>query len=193
MLRDGRNRSRRMNPWLYYPLAIALLLACTACWLANLFTLPGNWGIVALAALFAWLVPVSGSRGVSFTTVGIMLAAAVIGEVIESAAGAAGAAREGASRRSIVFSLIGAIAGSIGGVAIGAPIPIVGSLVAALVGGSVGAFAGAYFGEATLQRPHADRVAIGRAAVIGRLWGTAGKFAVGAVMLAIVGLDILFV
>jgi uncharacterized protein YqgC (DUF456 family) len=182
-----------MNPWLYYPLAIALLVACTACWLANLLSLPGNWGIVALAALFAWLVPAAGSRGVSFTTVGVLLAAAVIGEIVESAAGAAGAAREGASRRSIVFSLIGAIAGSIGGAAVGAPVPVIGSLIAALVGGSIGAFAGAYFGEATLERPHADRVAVGRAAVIGRLWGTAGKFAVGAVMLAVAGVDALFV
>jgi uncharacterized protein YqgC (DUF456 family) len=182
-----------MDAWLYYLLAIGLVLACGVCWLANLFSLPGNWGIAALVALFAWLVPVVGSRGVSFTTVGILVALAAIGEAIEFAAGAVGAAKVGASRRSIWFSLVGAMAGSIGGAAMGVPIPVIGSLVAAVVGGSVGAFAGAYLGESSLERSRSERVAIGKGAVIGRLWGTVGKFAVGAVMLAVAGVDALFV
>jgi uncharacterized protein YqgC (DUF456 family) len=180
-----------MNVWLYYTLAIVLVIACGVCWLANLFSLPGNWGIAALAALFAWLVPAVGSRGVSFTAVGILVALATVGEVIEFAAGAVGAAKVGASRRSIWFSLVGAMAGSIGGAALGVPIPVIGSLVAALVGGSVGAFAGAYLGESSLNRSHTERLSIGKGAVIGRLWGTVGKFAVGAVMLAVASVDAL--
>jgi uncharacterized protein YqgC (DUF456 family) len=182
-----------VNVWLYYTLAIVLVLACGVCWLANLFTLPGNWGIAALVALFAWLVPSVGSRGVSFTSVGILVALAAVGEAIEFAAGAVGAAKVGASRRSIWYSLVGAMAGSIGGAAMGMPIPVIGSLVAALVGGSLGAFAGAYLGESSLERTHGERVAVGKGAVIGRLWGTVGKFAVGAAMVAVAGVDALFV
>lgn len=181
-----------MNPWLYYTLALALILACGVCWLANLLTLPGNWAIVALVALFAWLVPATSSRGITFTSVGILAALAAIGEVIEFAAGAAGAAKVGASRRSIWFSLVGAFAGSIAGAAIGVPIPVIGSLIAALAGGSIGAFAGAYVGESSHERTHAERFAVGKGAVIGRLWGTVGKFAVGAVMLAVAAVDALF-
>ena len=182
-----------MDAWLYYLLAIVLLLACGVCWLSNLFALPGNWALAALVAAFAYFVPVDGSRGVSWTSVGIVVALAVAGEIVEFAAGAVGAAKVGASRRSIWLSLVGAMIGSIGGAAIGAPIPIIGSLVAALVGGSAGAFIGAYLGETSIERSHGERFAVGKGAMIGRLWGTVGKFAVGAVMLAITAVDALFV
>jgi uncharacterized protein YqgC (DUF456 family) len=182
-----------MNPWLYYLLAAALVLAGGVCWLSNLLALPGNWALVGLAALFAWLVPVEGSRGVTWTAVGIVTVLAVVGEIVEFAAGAAGAAKVGASRRSIWFSLVGAMIGSIAGAAAGAPIPIIGSLVAALVGGSIGAFVGAYVGESKAERSHAERFAVGKGAALGRLWGTVGKFAVGAVMLAVVAVDALLV
>jgi uncharacterized protein YqgC (DUF456 family) len=181
-----------MNPWLYYLLAVLLILAAGACWLSNLLTLPGNWAIVGIAALFAWLASSIESRGVSWTTVGVLAALAAAGEVIEFAAGAAGAAKVGASRRSVWLSLVGGLVGSMAGAAVGAPIPVVGSLVAALVGGSIGAFAGAYLGESTVRRPHAERMAVGTGAVVGRLWGTLGKFAVGAVMLGVLTVDALF-
>ena len=181
-----------MNPWLYYTLAIALVLAGVVCWLANLLSLPGNWGIVALAALFAWLVPMDESRGLSWKAVGILVALAAVGELIEFAAGAAGAAKAGASRRAMMLSLAGAMVGSIAGAAAGAPIPIIGSLVAALAGGSIGAFAGAYVGESWAEGSHEQSVAVGKGAVIGRLWGTLGKFAVGAAMLALTAIDALF-
>lgn len=182
-----------MDPWLYYALAVALVLASGVCWLTNLFSLPGNWALVGLAALFVYLVPATTDRGVSWTTVAVLAALAVLGEILELAAGAAGAAKQGASRRAVVLSLVGAMAGSIGGAIVGVPIPIVGSLIAALVGGAAGAFAGAYLGETWKQRPHAAGMAVGKAAFIGRLWGAVGKFAVGAAMLGVLTVDALFV
>jgi len=182
-----------MNPWLYYTLAVLLVLAGGLCWLSNLFSLPGNWLLLGLVALFAFLVPEIKTRGVDWTTVGILLALAVVGEVIEFAAGAAGAAKQGASRRAMLLSLLGAIVGSIFGATAGLPIPVIGSMVGALLGGSAGAFAGAYLGEVWSERPHAAGVAVGRAAFIGRLWGTVGKFAVGGVMLGVTAADALFV
>lgn len=182
-----------MNPWLYYPLALALIAGCGICWLSNLLSLPGNWVLLGLVGLFAWLVPPEGSRGITGTTVAILLALAVVGEIVEFATGAVGAAKQGASRRSVWLSLVGALVGSIGGAMVGAPIPVVGSMAAALLGGSVGAFGGAYWGEVTSERTHAKGVAVGKAAFIGRLWGTVGKFAVGAVMLGVATVDVLFV
>jgi uncharacterized protein YqgC (DUF456 family) len=182
-----------MNPWLYYTLAIAVVLGGAACWLSNLFSLPGNWGLFALAALFAYFVPESPDRGLSWQAVGLVGVLALAGEIIEFAAGAAGAARQGASRRAVVLSLVGAMAGSIGGAIAGLPIPIVGPIVAALLGGAAGAFAGAYLGETWKERPHSTGVAVGKAAFIGRIWGTVGKFAVGAVMLGVLTVDALFV
>jgi hypothetical protein len=155
----------------------------------NLVALPGNWIVVGAAALFAWLLPVEAGRGISWTTVAVLLGLAVFGEVVEFVAGAAGAARQGASRRAIVLSIVGAVAGSIVGLGIGAPIPIIGSLVMAVLGGAGGAFAGAYLGETWKGRDEPERLAAGRGAFFGRIWGTVGKLAVGAVMLAIVTYD----
>lgn len=181
-----------MSPWLYYLLAGALVLACGACWLSNLISLPGNWGVVALTAAFAFLLPSSESRGIVPATVAIVAGLAVLGEVLEFVAGAAGAAKSGASRRSVVLSLVGAMIGGIAGALAGAPIPVIGSLVAAVVGGSLGAFAGAYLGESWQRRPLGERWAAGKGAAVGRFWGTIGKFAVGGIMVGITAVDALF-
>src|SRR5882757_7723861 len=172
-----------MQAWLYYIWAIALVFACGLAWLTTLVALPGNWLIVGCSALFAWIVSYDSGRGITWTTVAVLAGLAVLGEVIEFAAGAAGAAKQGASKRSVALAMVGAVVGSILGLAIGSPILIVGSFVMALVGGATGAFFGAYLGEAWKGRPHDARVAAGRGAFTGRIWGTVGKLAVGAIML----------
>lgn len=181
-----------MNIWLYYTLALLLICGGGLCWLSNLFSLPGNWLLLGLVALFAWLASAETGRGISWMTVGILAGLAVIGEVIEFFAGAAGAAKQGASKRSIFYSLVGGMAGSIMGAMAGLPVPVIGSLIAALLGGSLGAFAGAYLGEKSVERPHGESIAVARGAFTGRLWGTVGKFAVGAVMLGVATVDALF-
>jgi uncharacterized protein YqgC (DUF456 family) len=178
--------------WAYYLWALLLVAGSVLAWLTNMVTLPGNWLVVGLAALFAWLATDAGGRGVTWTSVAVLLGLAVAGEVIEFVAGAAGAAKQGASRRAVVLALIGAMVGSVVGLGIGAPIPIVGSLVMAVLGGAAGAFAGAYLGETWKGRLHVERTAAGRGAFFGRIWGTVGKLAVGAVMVAVVAWDALF-
>ena len=181
-----------MEAWVYYLWALLLVLACGAAWLTTLVTLPGNWIIVGLAALFAWLQPANSGRGISWTAVAMLLGMAVLGEIIEFAASAAGAAKQGASKRGVALSMVGAVVGSVIGIAIGLPIPILGSFVMALLGGAAGAFFGAYLGEAWKGRANDERVAAGRGAFAGRIWGTVGKLAVGAVMLVIVAWDAFF-
>jgi uncharacterized protein YqgC (DUF456 family) len=175
--------------WVYYPSAILLIALCIVAWLTSLLTLPGNWIVVALAAGFAWLFPHDAGRGISWTVVGIGLALAVVGEVIEFAASAAGAAKQGASRRSVLLSLVGAMVGSIVGLMIGTPVPVLGSFVMALVGGAGGAFAGAYLGEMWKGRAEHERIAAGQGAFTGKIWGTLGKLACGAVIVAMIAVD----
>lgn len=179
--------------WVYYPAAAVLVLLCACAWATSIFTLPGNWIVVALAAGFAWLFPkVDDGRGLTWTVVGIALALAVLGEVLEFVAGAAGAAKQGASKRAVFLSLVGALAGSLAGVAIGTPVPVLGSFVMALLGGAGGAFAGAYLGELWKGRSEQERRAAGHGAFVGKLWGTLGKLACGAVIVALVAVDAFF-
>ncbi len=179
--------------WTYYLWALLLVAGSGAAWMTNLVALPGNWIVVGLAALFAWLVvDDDAERGMTWTTVAVLLGLAVVGEVVEFVAGAAGAAKQGASRRAIALAMVGAIVGSVLGLGIGAPIPVVGSLVMAVLGGAAGAFGGAYLGEAWKGRGEPERTAAGRGAFFGRIWGTVGKLAVGAVMVAIVAWDAFF-
>jgi len=178
--------------WTYYLWALLLVATCCVVWLLNLVALPGNWLIVGGAALFAWLMPENAVGGMTWTTVAVLLGLAIVGELVEFAAGAAGAAKQGASKRGVALAMIGAIVGSVLGLAVGAPIPLVGSFIMALLGGAAGAFAGAYLGETWKGRPEVDRVAVGRGAFAGRIWGTVGKLAVGAIMLALVAWDAFF-
>src|SRR4051812_40676587 len=181
-----------MEAWLYYLGAVALVSACGLAWLTTLVALPGNWLIVGFAALFAWLLSHDSSHGITWTTIAMLAGLAVLGEIVEFAAGAAGAVKQGASKRGVALAMIGALVGSLLGIAIGLPVPILGSFVMALVGGAAGAFFGAYVGEAWKGRPHEARIAAGRGAFTGRIWGTVGKLAVGAIMLAIVAWDAFF-
>jgi uncharacterized protein YqgC (DUF456 family) len=172
--------------WIYYPSAVLLVVLCMGVWLLTLLTLPGNWIVVGLAAVFAWLFPVAAGRGISWGTVAVLAGVAVLGELIEFGAGAAGAAKKGASRRAVALSIIGAAVGSIVGLAVGTPIPVFGWFVLAVLGGAAGAFVGAYLGETWKGTSGDQRIAVGQGAFVGRLWGTVGKLAAGAIMLAIV-------
>jgi uncharacterized protein len=181
-----------METWVYYLWAIALVFACGLAWLTTFVSFPGNWIIVGCSALFAWLLTDESGRGITWKTVAVLAGLAVLGEIVEFAAGAAGAAKQGASKRGVALAMIGAVVGSVLGIAIGSPIPILGQAVMALVGGAAGAFFGAYLGEAWKGRPHEARIAAGRGAFTGRIWGTVGKLAAGAIMLVIVAWQAFF-
>ncbi|MFO1006540.1 MAG: DUF456 family protein [Planctomycetaceae bacterium] len=169
--------------WVYWFGGIVLLLANVACWVATFFTLPGNWGIVLLAALFVVLIPEQeNGLGLNWWEVGVLVALAGLGELLELIAGAAGAAKHGASRRAILLSMVGAMVGSIAGAFVGVPVPFVGPIIAALGGGALGTFAGAYLGETWNGRANAEKLSISQAALVGRLLGTFGKLVAGGAM-----------
>ena len=170
----------------YYGWAILLLIGSGIAWTTNFFTLPGNWFVVGMAALF---VSAQGTgdaaQGMNWQAVAFLLALAASGEAIEFFAGAAGAAKQGGSRRAIFLAVVGTFAGSIAGAVMGVPIPILGPLLGALAGGAGGAFAGAYLGEMWKHGGADKSVSVGWGAAVGRVLGTLGKLLVGAVMIVV--------
>lgn len=174
---------------LYYVWATLLVLANVLAWGTTLFTLPGNWFIVVFTAVFAFFFPAEDGEGIRWAVVGIAVGLALLGELVEFVAGAAGAAKQGGSRRGMVLALMGAAVGSILGAIVGVPIPVLGSVIAALGGGALGAFVGAYLGETWKGRTSEASFEIGKGALVGRLLGTVGKLAIGAIMVVVVAFD----
>lgn len=173
-----------MHDLIYYLWVVLLLFGATISWSTNFFALPGNWGIVALAALFVWVVPAAPEGpGLAWRNVFELAAIAGVGEVIEFFAGAFGAAKKGASKRAMALALVGTVTGSIFGAIGGLPLPVAGPVLGALIGGACGAFAGAYLGEMWKHGGADKSVSVGWGAAVGRVLGTLGKLAAGAVML----------
>jgi len=173
----------------YYILATLAVLVAIGFWLANLLSLPGNWGIPLLAIALAWSFPLDDSAqgpGIGWDTVAVLVGLAVLGELMEFAAGATGAAKQGASRRAILLSLVGSCALSLlGALLVAMLIPVVGALIGALVGGGAGAWGGAYLGEMWKGRSQPERLAAGKGALVGRVLGTFSKLLVGVIMVAV--------
>jgi uncharacterized protein YqgC (DUF456 family) len=171
--------------WVYHLCGLLLLAANGAACVATFLLLPGTWVIFGLALLAAWFLPEDPSSGLGFgwgeaALLGLL---ALLGEITELFGGAAGAKQAGTSRRSVWLSIAGAIGGTVLGLTIGLPLPLIGPIVAGLLGGGFGAFVGAYIGEAWVGRRHAERVASGRAALVGSIIGRVGKLVISVLML----------
>ncbi len=179
----------------YFLLITAILLLITtiaAGWFLTLMGLPGNWLMVAAAALYAWLAPTTGPTQITWFTPLAMTILAAGGELAELAAGVWGARRAGGSRRAAIFSLIGSMAGALLGASLGLPIPLIGPPIAALLGGAFGALAGAAFAEQTRGETSRHSLRVGIAAFLGRLLGTGAKTLV-ATILAVIAIVALIV
>lgn len=170
-------------PWLQISgdvlLAVLLVLGCLVAWTTNLVTLPGNWMGVALLAAYSWLGPEQGRIAIGLSAVLTAFGFALVGELLEFAAGALGASRAGASRRSTVYAIVGSVAGAVLGAIVGTPIPVIGQALAAILFAGLGATAGAMYGEWTLGKSWRESWPIGHAAFWGRTLGTMAKMLVG--------------
>ena len=78
-----------MSDVVFYIIGSLVVVASIACWLINLFTLPGNWGIPILAIGMAWFFPTdslpdgSATPGVGWIAVGVLVGLAILGEILE--------------------------------------------------------------------------------------------------------------
>lgn len=161
-----------------------LFVALVVGWCMTMLSMPGNWLMVASVALFAWLAPPE-SFDISWTVVGVLIALAVLAELLELAASALGAKRAGGSRRGAVLAIVGSMVGAIIGAFVGVPIPVVGSLVAAILFAGLGALVGAMLGETWKGRTLAESWKVGQSAFWGRLLGALAKTGIATAMVVI--------
>ena len=100
--------------------------------LATLLSFPGIWLMVLTALLCKWWQP----EMFGWWTLGSALGLAVLAEIVEFGASAAGAAKAKGSKTAMFASLVGAIVGGL----VGTPImPIIGTILGAVVGAGIGA------------------------------------------------------
>jgi hypothetical protein len=149
--------------------ALFLLLAFAT----HVFGLPANWFIIAILALWAWVVPYA---DIPLTTFALFSLAALVGEIVEFGLQSFGAHKYGATRSGNWGALGGAILGAI----LGAPFFLG-------LGALIGAVGGAYLGclgiELLNKRPlpEARQAAVG--AMLGKVLGMAIKIGIGIVLL----------
>jgi uncharacterized protein YqgC (DUF456 family) len=137
--------------------------------------LPGLWIMVLGLAGAGWL---EGFHRIGAGTLGLAAAFAVVGEIVETWVGFRYTRKYGGSRRAGWGALLGGLAGAV----VGVPVPIVGSVIGSLVG----AFAGAVAFEYTGSRRTGAALGVGWGALLGRVWATAAKTALG-IAIAVVG------
>lgn len=152
-------------------LALGLVLFCLL-WL-NLLSLPGNWLMLGVLALAAWLGP---AGAITWEFVGLMGLLALVGEAIEFAAQLIGGKRGGASGAGNFGGIVGSIIGAVLGMPFGLGL---GSIVGALLGAWIGCFAVERLRQESSQK--AAQAAWG--AFWGRSLGLVGKAACGAAII----------
>ena len=158
--------------WVLY-LLLFVLLICGL--LLTLMTLPGLWLMLAGTFFYAWWTHF---HLIGRYTLLVLLALALLGEVLETRSAGAGARRAGATRRGLWGALIGGI---LGGLLLTIPFPLIGTLI----GVCIGTFAGAVIGELSGGAEGWRSAAVGLSAAKGRFVGTFLKLGIGAVMVVI--------
>ncbi|HUS92387.1 MAG TPA: DUF456 family protein [Phycisphaerae bacterium] len=150
-----------------------LLALVNLLWLGlTLLTLPGNWLMVLTTILVAWW---QWDRGMfSPWTLGVLVALAGLGEVLEFLGSAVGVSKAGGTRWGGLGSILGAVAGALAGTVL-IPVPLVGTLV----GVCAGAGLGAWVLELAVGRTQRESVRAGVGAGVGRLAATLLKLGIG--------------
>jgi uncharacterized protein YqgC (DUF456 family) len=150
---------------------LLLLVACLAGLVLIPFGLPGLWVMILGIVGYGWLTDF---RTVSLGLLVLVIALAVVGEVIEAWLGFQFAKRYGGSSRAGWGALLGGLVGAV----VGVPVPLVGSVI----GGFVGAFVGAALFEYSRARRTGAAAGAGWGAVLGRAAAAAAKMALGIVI-----------
>lgn len=162
--------------WTSLLVALLFTLLGLGCLVLVVIGLPGTWILIALAVIVELIdrhyLDGADPETYGWWTIGACAALALVGEVIEAVAGAAGTKAGGGSRRGMVGAMIGGIVGAIVFTPL-IPIPVVGTLIGALVG----TFAGAVIAERSREEPPDAPSTLKAAggATVGRLLGTVGK------------------
>jgi uncharacterized protein YqgC (DUF456 family) len=152
---------------------IVLLLVALLVGLALIpLGLPGLWVMVGAAVIYSFAQP----DRIGVPTLVVLVALAVLAEVLEFLSAGKYARKYGGSRRAGWGAIVGGIIGAI----VGVPVPIIGSVIGAFVG----SFGGALVAEMTLGSRVGDATRVAKGALIGRAIATALKVAIGIALLA---------
>jgi len=136
--------------------------------------MPGNFIIIG-GALFHNLI--LWSMGISGMRLGVALALAVVGEILEFILGVRMARRRGASNRAVIGAIVGGILGAI----VGTPVPIIGTIIGLFIGVFLGAFVVEFAAKKDIQMAYS--AAMG--AFYGRVGAIMVKTLIGVVIVVI--------
>jgi uncharacterized protein len=161
--------------WGYF---VLLMVALIVGWLVNILGLPGLWVMVLAHLAYGWMT--TWETHVGLSSVIVLFLMATIAELVEFAAGAAGSAQAGGTKRGMLGAIVGGLVGGIVG-SILIPIPIVGTIIGA-VGGS---FCGAAVVERMINNDTQKALRVGIGAAKGRFAGIIIKSTIGAMMIVI--------
>lgn len=176
--------------WQFWLLAPTLSFLATILWVLTILGLPGNWGLLILAAGLSFLTAESHALHVDMGAVVGILVLSIAGEIAEFFAGAVGVSKLGGSRKGTILAIAGSVIGAVAGLFLGIPIPVIGSLISAVALGGAGAFGGAVLGERWDGKDWPLSIRIGWGALWGKLLGTllklvCGTFALMVLLIAI--------
>lgn len=157
--------------------AFVVVLAGFAGVALTVFTLPGIWLTLAVAAacelwrpdLFSWWLLLA------------LFVLAVAAEIADLFASAIGAARAGGTRRASLGSLVGGLIGAIAGTPL-IPVPVLGTMLGAAVGAGIGALLLEYHGG---EKTWGQSARIGGGAAIGRFTAGLLKIVIAAIIAAV--------
>jgi uncharacterized protein YqgC (DUF456 family) len=174
--------------WIQISLALALILLSGVAVLLQFASLPGTWIILLLAVatrLVEAILPLGPEPLFGLWALVLIAGLALLAELFELGASAAGAKTGGASRRGMLGAVIGSMLGAII-ISFIILIPVVGTLLGALIGAAIGAIVGELsVGGKTLRET--ARPAAG--AVAGRLLGVLVKTGFACAMLGVLAVS----
>ena len=165
--------------WITIIVIALFALLASVCVLLALLGLAGTWIMIAIAIGIELLDTYWGDGETwGWTTLGICVGLAIVGEIMEIGASALGVKVGGGSRRGMIGAIMGGI---VGGIVLTPfiPIPVIGTLIGAIIG----TFSGAVVGEIT-NNDNATAGGIAKSAsgaTFGRILGVLGKTGVAAV------------
>jgi len=143
----------------------------------HLFSLPANWVVLGILALWRFLYPEQ-AAGMDSTFFIIAGGLALLGELLEFGVQMLGAKRYGSTGKGNVGGIVGAIAGAI----MGAPFFFG---LGALGGALLGAYGGCLIVEIAQGRPFDVAVQSAKGAFFGKFLGMGVKFGIGVCLLVL--------
>lgn len=161
-------------------LTVLLSMCCFVAVVMTALRLPGTWLMVLATAGYAWWTD---WMTIGPVLLGVLVAMAILGEIVEFGMSAIVARKAGASRRAAWGGIIGGFCGMIFLTSLfTVAVPVLGTLVGAVVGALVGCFGGAMVGELTAGKEFFQGTKVGFFSALGFALGTATKTAFALAM-----------